>query len=97
RVSAPMPTAGNGEPGPGSRGRYVLIMAADGRRAAAGAGGPAPAGPGHSGTGRDGPGRAGQILTASLIGGVAGAALAGHRGYRAAGLGAVTGAAVLAA
>ena len=72
-------------------------MAADGRRAAAGAGEPALAGPGHSGTGRDGPGRAGQVLTASLIGGVAGAALAGHRGYRAAGLGAVTGAAVLAA
>ena len=43
------------------------------------------------------PGRGGQILTAGVIGGVAGAALAGHRGARAAGLGAVAGAAVLAA
>jgi hypothetical protein len=43
------------------------------------------------------PGRAGQVITASVIGGVAGAALAGHRGARAAGVGAVAGAAVLAA
>ncbi|MCW2910199.1 MAG: hypothetical protein JWL68_4988, partial [Actinomycetia bacterium] len=32
-----------------------------------------------------------QILAAGVIGGVAGAALAGHRGPRAAGLGAVAG------
>ncbi len=43
------------------------------------------------------PGRAGQVITASVIGGVAGAALAGHRGARAAGVGAVAGAALLAA
>ena len=42
-------------------------------------------------------GRRSQVLTAGLIGGVAGAALASHRGARAAGLGAVAGAAVLAA
>jgi len=41
--------------------------------------------------------RAGQIITAGLIGGVAGAALAGHRGARAAGLGAAAGAAAMAA
>jgi hypothetical protein len=40
--------------------------------------------------------RAGQIITASAIGGVAGAALAGDRGVRAAGLGAASGAALLA-
>ena len=38
-----------------------------------------------------------QILAAGVIGGVAGAALTAHRGMRAAGLGAVAGAAVLAA
>jgi hypothetical protein len=38
-----------------------------------------------------------QILTAGIIGGVAGAALTGHRGARSAGLGAAAGAAVLAA
>ena len=38
-----------------------------------------------------------QILSAGVIGGVAGAALAGHRGARAAGVGAVAGAAALAA
>ena len=43
------------------------------------------------------PGRGSQILTAGLIGGVAGAALAGHRGARAAAVGAAAGAAVLAA
>jgi hypothetical protein len=43
------------------------------------------------------PGRRSQILTAGIIGGVAGAALASHRGARAAGLGTVAGAAVLAA
>jgi hypothetical protein len=43
------------------------------------------------------PERRRQILTAGIIGGVAGAALAGHRGARAAGAGAVAGAAVLAA
>jgi hypothetical protein len=43
------------------------------------------------------PGRAGQIITAGVIGGVAGAALTGHRGVRAAGVGAAAGAAVLAA
>ena len=73
-------------------------MAADGPRAAAGqAGDGRQAAAGQAGPRRAGPGRAGQIFTASLIGGVAGAALAGHRGSRAAGLGAVTGAAVLAA
>jgi hypothetical protein len=41
--------------------------------------------------------RAGQVITASLIGGVAGAALAGHRGTRAAGLGAAAGAVAMAA
>jgi hypothetical protein len=41
--------------------------------------------------------RAGQVITASLIGGVAGAALAGHRGARAAGLGAAAGAVAMAA
>ena len=41
--------------------------------------------------------RRSQVLTAGVIGGVAGAALAGHRGARAAGLGAAAGAAVLAA
>jgi hypothetical protein len=41
--------------------------------------------------------RAGQVITAGLIGGVAGAALAGHRGARAAGLGAAAGAVALAA
>ena len=51
----------------------------------------AAAGPGAA---RD---RAGQIITAGLIGGVAGAALAGHRGARAAGLGAAAGAAAMAA
>jgi len=51
----------------------------------------AAAGPGAA---RD---RAGQIITAGLIGGVAGAALAGHRGARAAGLGAAAGAVALAA
>ncbi len=49
----------------------------------------------------DGPGkrpeRSRQILAAGLIGGVAGAALTSHRGARAAGAGAVAGAAVLAA
>jgi len=43
------------------------------------------------------PGRAGQVITAGVIGGVAGAALTGHRGMRAAGVGAAAGAAVLAA
>src|SRR5215467_10140854 len=43
-----------------------------------------------------GPARTGAVITAGVIGGVAGAALAGHRGARAAGLGAVAGAAVLA-
>jgi hypothetical protein len=38
-----------------------------------------------------------QVITAGVIGGVAGAALAGHRGARAAGAGAVAGAAALAA
>jgi hypothetical protein len=38
-----------------------------------------------------------QVITAGVIGGVAGAALAGHRGARAAGVGAVAGAAALAA
>ena len=41
--------------------------------------------------------RRNQVLTAGVIGGVAGAALAAHRGARAAGLGAAAGAAVLAA
>ena len=41
--------------------------------------------------------RAGQVITASLIGGVAGAALAGDRGARAAGLGAAAGAVAMAA
>jgi hypothetical protein len=41
--------------------------------------------------------RTGQVITAGAIGGVAGAALAGHRGARAAGLGALAGAAALAA
>ena len=41
--------------------------------------------------------RRGQILTAGVIGGVAGAALTAHRGARSAGLGAAAGAAVLAA
>jgi hypothetical protein len=41
--------------------------------------------------------RTGQVITAGVIGGVAGAALAGHRGARAAGLGAAAGAAALAA
>jgi hypothetical protein len=41
--------------------------------------------------------RAGQVITAGLIGGVAGAALTGHRGARAAGLGAAAGAVALAA
>ena len=73
-------------------------MAADGPQAAAGQTGDGrQAAAGQAGPRRAGPGRAGQIFTASLIGGVAGAALAGHRGSRAAGLGAVTGAAVLAA
>jgi hypothetical protein len=40
--------------------------------------------------------RRGQVITAGVIGGVAGAALAGHRGARAAGLGAAAGAAGLA-
>jgi hypothetical protein len=40
--------------------------------------------------------RRGQIITAGVIGGVAGAALAGHGGARAAGLGAAAGAAGLA-
>ena len=40
--------------------------------------------------------RRNQVLTAGVIGGVAGAALTAHRGARAAGLGAVAGAAVLA-
>jgi hypothetical protein len=44
-----------------------------------------------------GPGLTGQVITASIIGGVAGAALAGHRGARAAGVGAAAGAALLAA
>src|SRR5215475_13561757 len=43
-----------------------------------------------------GPDRTGAVITASVIGGVAGTALAGHRGARAAGLGAVAGAAGLA-
>jgi hypothetical protein len=43
-----------------------------------------------------GAGRTGAVITASVIGGVAGAALAGHRGARAACLGAVAGAAGLA-
>ena len=38
-----------------------------------------------------------RVIIAGGIGGVAGAALAGHRGPRAAGVGAVAGAAVLAA
>ena len=38
-----------------------------------------------------------QVITAGVIGGMAGAALAGHRGARAAGVGAVAGAAALAA
>src|SRR5215467_13298200 len=38
-----------------------------------------------------------RVITSGVIGGVAGAALAGHRGPRAAGVGAVTGAAALAA
>ena len=42
-------------------------------------------------------GRRGAVITAGVIGGVAGAALAGHRGVRAASLGAVAGAAGLAA
>src|SRR6266536_2683104 len=42
------------------------------------------------------PGRRSQVLTAGVIGGVAGAALAAHRGARAASLGAAAGAAVLA-
>jgi hypothetical protein len=46
---------------------------------------------------RKAPGRGSQVLTAGIIGGVAGAALTAHRGQRAAGLGAVAGAAVLAA
>src|SRR6516165_8361522 len=41
--------------------------------------------------------RRGQVITSGVIGGVAGAALAGHRGARAAGLGAVAGAAGLVA
>jgi hypothetical protein len=41
--------------------------------------------------------RTGQIAVACVIGGVAGAALAGHRGARAAGLGALAGAAMLGA
>jgi hypothetical protein len=42
-------------------------------------------------------GRAGQVITAAVIGGVAGAALTGQRGPRAAGLGALAGAAALGA
>jgi hypothetical protein len=38
-----------------------------------------------------------QVITAGVIGGVAGAALAGHRGARSAGVGAIAGAAALAA
>jgi hypothetical protein len=38
-----------------------------------------------------------RVITASVIGGIAGAALTGHRGVRAAGVGAVAGAAALAA
>src|SRR5262249_47603280 len=41
--------------------------------------------------------RRGPVIFAGVIGGVAGAALAGHRGARAAGVGAVAGAAALAA
>jgi hypothetical protein len=42
-------------------------------------------------------GRTGQVITASVIGGLAGAALTGHRGARAASVGAAAGAAALAA
>src|SRR5215469_3119900 len=41
--------------------------------------------------------RRGQVITAGVMGGVAGAALAGHRGVRAAGVGAAAGAAGMAA